>query len=177
MTLLNYHIPIFYFVSCNGPYDSSLGLIMQSLTSMDKAYIIYPNRRWSCWVTPSASSTPPMCSGSHSVLSRNNAFKSSNSYANMHKWKHFANEKLFWLPNTNYASYENQTICNEFEISCSITIRQFHNITNTVNRWMLTTMNHIDNNQTMTANMGIYQYVCKMVKSLYVLPTFTCWNC
>ena len=50
------------------------------------------------------------------------------------KWKHFTNNKLFWLLNDNYASYKNQTICNEFGIYCHFIITQYYNFTNTVNK-------------------------------------------
>ena len=38
----------------------------------------------------------------------------------------------------NLASYEKQTIGNEFGIFCCIIITQFHNLTYNFNRWMLT---------------------------------------
>ena len=45
--------------------------------------------------------------------------------------------KPFLLLNTNYASYENKTIGNEFGIVFSLIITQFYNLAKNVNRLML----------------------------------------
>ena len=72
------------------------------------------------------------------------------------KQRHFADNKLFRLLNKNYASYKNLIICNEFGNCCHIIITQIHNLTNTVNRWMLAKIiTALGNNQTMTASMDM----------------------
>ena len=49
--------------------------------------------------------------------------------------KHFVKNKHVFL--LNNASYDNQTIGNEFGIFCGIIITPFHNLTSNFNRWTL----------------------------------------
>ena len=101
-------------------------------------------------------------------------------------WTHFANNEPFLLLNKNYASYHNHIICNEFGIVWwswwFMMIMQFHNLTNTVNRWTLAKkVADLANNQIMTATMAgmpanwLSLIFLASVHLLKLLPRL--WNC